>query len=66
MPVFWFLVVLALIALWFLLSFVYKGVGRFFKQIFKDSVEAIVKEDPKDVTITYASEAYADENGGNE
>jgi hypothetical protein len=65
MPVFWFLVVLGIIALWFLLAFSYKGVGRFFKSILRDSVEAIVKDDPKDFTITYASECD-DNNGGNE
>lgn len=59
MPVFWFLVILGVIALWFLLAFAYKGVGRFFKSIFKDSYDAMTKEDPKDFNITN------DNNGGN-
>lgn len=50
MPVFWFLIVLALIALWFLLTFAYKPVGRFFKRIFNDSCRAMTSDDPKDVT----------------
>jgi hypothetical protein len=65
MPVFWFLVVLGIIAIWFLLAFAYKGIGRFFKRIFKDSYDAITKKDLKDFTITYASECD-DNNGGNE
>ena len=48
MPVFYFLVLLGVIALWFLLAFAYKGVGRFFKRIFKDSVDAMTTDDPKD------------------
>lgn len=56
MPVFWFLVFIGLIALWFLLAFAYKGVGRFFKQIFKDSVDAMTTDDPKDKTISNTQE----------
>lgn len=63
MPVFWFLVILGVIALWFLLAFTYKGVGRFFKSLLRDSVEAIVKDDPKDFDITYSHNE--DNNGGN-
>lgn len=66
MPVFWFLVILGVIALWFLLAFTYKGIGRFFKNIFKDSVDAIVKNDPKDFDITYACDENENEDGGNE
>lgn len=50
MPVFWFLIILALIALWFLLAFAYKFVGRFFKRIFNDSCDAMTSDDPKDIT----------------
>lgn len=48
MPVFYFLVLLSIVVLWFLLAFAYKGVGRFFKQIFMDSVNAMTTDDPKD------------------
>lgn len=51
LPVFYFLVFLGAVALWFLLAFAYKGVGRFFKRIFKDSVDAMTTDDPKDTTI---------------
>ena len=60
MPVFWFLVLLGVIALWFLLAFAYKWIGRFFKSIFKDSYDAIIKDDPKDFNITSDNN-----NGGN-
>ena len=68
MPVFWFLVIVALIALWFLLAFSYKGIGRFFKRLFKDSVDAIVKDDLKDFDITYSYDRNENENndGGND
>ena len=70
MPVFWFLVILGLIGLWFLLAFSYKGIGRFFKRLFKDSVDAIVKDDLKDFDITYSydedEDEDEDEDGGNE
>ena len=64
MPVFWFLVIVALIAIWFLLAFTYKSIGRFFKRLFKDSVDAIVKDDLKDFDITYSYDK--NEDGGNE
>ena len=61
MPVFWFLIVLGVVALWFLLSFAYKGIGRFFKQIFKDSYDAITSNDPKDITITNENDGGKEE-----
>jgi len=48
LPAFYFLVLLGAIALWFLLAFAYKRVGRFFKRIFADSVNAMMTEDSKD------------------
>ena len=51
MPVFWFLILLGVVALWFLLSFAYKGIGRFFKRIFKDSYHAMTSDDPKDIAM---------------
>ena len=66
MPVFWFLVILGVILLWFLLAFAYKGIGRFFKSIFKDSVDAIIKDDPKDVDITYSYDKNENNDGGND
>lgn len=44
---FWMLVIIALIAFFFLLSFIYKPVGRFFGRIFdetKDAIDAIDNE----------------------
>ena len=35
-PVFWGLVILALIFLWFCLSFTFKWIGRFFVRLFDD------------------------------
>lgn len=51
MPVFWFLVILALIAIWFFLAFIYKPIGRIGKRIVKDSYDAINKDDEKDIHI---------------
>lgn len=61
MPIFWFLVLLALVALWFLLAFAYKAIGRFFKQIFKDSYDAMMSEDPKDISITNENDGGKEE-----
>ena len=41
MPAFVFLVVIGCIALWFLLSWLYKPVGRFFYRIYKDAVDEL-------------------------
>lgn len=43
--VFWLIVILALIALWFLLAFAYGGIGKFFSKIFNDAKEEITKKD---------------------
>lgn len=48
-PVFIFLVILALIAVWFLLSFLYEPIGSFFKRIWDKSVEEINKKDKGDM-----------------
>ena len=39
MPVFYFLVILFAVFLWFILSFVYKPVGRFFYRLWHDAKE---------------------------
>ncbi|WP_304509277.1 hypothetical protein [Anaerotignum sp.] len=48
-PVFIFLVILALIAVWFLLSFLYEPIGSLFKRIWDKSVEEINKKDKGDM-----------------
>lgn len=40
-PVFWLLVILALVALWFLLSCCFKPIGDFFMSIFRKTKEDI-------------------------
>ena len=45
MFVFWLIVVVALILLWFLLSFSFKPIGYIFKKLFDDAVEEIYDED---------------------
>lgn len=44
-PVFVFLVILAAVAVWFLLSFAFRPIGRFFCRIWKDAVDEINKND---------------------
>lgn len=44
-PVFVLLVVLAAAAVWFLLSFAFRPIGRFFYRIWKDAVDEINKND---------------------
>lgn len=39
MPAFYFLVILGLILLWFLLAFLFKPLGRFFKRLWNDAIE---------------------------
>ena len=51
MPVFWLLVILALILIWACLAFVFKPIGRLGKSIAKDVVDAVTKEDKKDFDI---------------
>lgn len=40
-PVFVFLVILVAVAIWFLLSFAFRPIGRFFYRIWKDAVDEI-------------------------
>ena len=40
-PVFIFLVLIGLAAVWFLLSFLFKPIGRFFCRIWKDAADEI-------------------------
>ena len=61
MPIFWLLVLAGVVALWFLLSFAYKAIGRFFKRIFKDSYDAMTSEDPKDMSITNENDGGKEE-----
>ena len=49
-PAFVLLVVLGLIALWFLLSFLYKPLGKFVYQIGKDAMDEINKVDEEKET----------------
>lgn len=42
---FYFLLAIGLVALWFLLSFIYKPLGRFLGRIWDDSMEAMTEED---------------------
>lgn len=44
-PVFVFLVILAAVAVWFLLSFVFYPLGRFVYRIWKDAVDEINREE---------------------
>lgn len=43
--VFIFLVILVAVAAWFLLSFAFRPIGRFFYRIWKDAVDEINKND---------------------
>lgn len=45
MPVFYILVFLAAILLWFLLSFMFKPLGKVGHKLWKDAVDAINEED---------------------
>lgn len=44
-PVFIFLVIVAAVAAWFLLSFAFRPIGRFVYRIWKDAVDEINKDD---------------------
>lgn len=44
-PVFIFLVILGVVALWFLLSFTFVPIGRFFYKIWNDVIDEINKKD---------------------
>lgn len=41
--VFWLLVIVALVFLWFCLSFAFKGIGGFFLKLFNDAKEEITE-----------------------
>lgn len=45
MPVFYILVIVAAILLWFLLSFMFKPLGKLGHRIWKDAADAIDEED---------------------
>lgn len=42
---FWIIVILALILIWFLLAFAFKGIGWLAMRIFEDAVEELSKEE---------------------
>lgn len=44
-PVFVFLVIVSVVAVWFLLSFAFRPIGRFFYRIWKDAIDEINKND---------------------
>ena len=44
---FYLLVVIGLIAFWFLCSFAYKPLGKFFHRIYKNTRDKILEEDKK-------------------
>ena len=44
-PVFWLLIILAAVALWFLLAFVFYPLGRFLWRIVSDAIEELNKDD---------------------
>lgn len=41
---FWFLVILAAVFVWFLFSFVFKPLGKFFYHLYKDARDEIVED----------------------
>lgn len=47
-PAFYLLLVLGAVALWFLLSSLYKPLGSFFHGIWKDAMDEIYKKDEKE------------------
>lgn len=50
MPVFWFLVVVAAVLLWVLLSFVFRPLGRLVSRLLGDVKEIVEEETPPDDT----------------
>lgn len=42
---FWFLIIIGAIFLWFILSFGYKPIGKFFYKLFKDAKDIITAQD---------------------
>ena len=47
-PVFVFLIILAAIALWFLLFFTYRAIGKLFNRIYKNSKKNKIDEDEEE------------------
>lgn len=47
-PFFWLLVIIALVLLWFLLSFAYEGIGKIASKLFKDAMDEINKDETKE------------------
>lgn len=45
MPAFWILVLLGLVLLWFLLSFLFKPLGKFFSRLWSDAMDAMDEDD---------------------
>lgn len=43
--VFWLLVIIALVLIWFLLAFAFRGFGKFWLRLFDDAVKEIKRED---------------------
>lgn len=43
--VFWLIVILAMILVWFLLAFAFKGFGKFWFKIYDDAAKEIKDED---------------------
>lgn len=43
--VFWFLVILALVFIWFCLAFAFRGFGRFLLRLFNDAMDEINETD---------------------
>lgn len=44
-PVFIFLIIIALVALWFLLSFLFVPLGKLTHRVYKDAVDEMNRED---------------------
>lgn len=47
-PFFWLLVILALVLLWFLMSFAFKGIGGFAFKLYKDATDEFKDEKTKE------------------
>lgn len=47
-PIFWFLVIIVLVALWFCAAFVFKGLGGFLGKIFFDTMDIMKEEDKEE------------------
>ena len=47
---FYILIILAAVALWFILSFLFKQIGKFLTRIFKDTKDIIEEDDTQEET----------------